>query len=382
MDTERRLTKARANLVMAAPFYGSLALRLKFKADDSIEESVVDGQTIRYNPKVIDKMTIEELTGHLAHLVLHPAMLHHTRRGNRDKKKWNQACDYAINPILKNSGFQLPVEKYLNPDFKDQSAEHIYAQLPDDPEEGEKPKDPPGDQPGNRPGKHPGDGAVDDNPERENPSETQNEEQQWKIAVAQAAHVAKQAGKLPADLERFVNDLLEPEHPWREILKRFVTERVPTDPNWRRSNRRFIHQNLYLPGKDSDAIGEIVVAVDVSGSVSQREMEAFAAEMKDIFEDVKPKKLHVIYCSSHIHKVDVFQPGDDFKVEPEGYGGTDFRPPFAYLEEHDIEPKCFVYLTDGYGPFPDEEDAPFPTLWCITNDNVSPPFGEHLTLQV
>jgi predicted metal-dependent peptidase len=374
MDTERRLTKARANLVMAAPFYGSLALRLKFKADESVEESVVNGEYVRYNPKVIDKMTIEELTGHLAHLVLHPSMLHHTRRNGRDEKKWNRACDYVVDGIVRNSGFQLPCSPLVSFDFKDMSAEQIYTLLPD-----EESEDPPR---GDKPGKHPGNGAVEDGPCVENPGEKANEEQQWKIAVAQAAHVAKQAGKLPADLERFVNELLEPEHPWREILQRFVSERAAIDPNWRRGNRRFVHQDLYLPAKDSDVIGEIVVVVDVSGSISSVELDAFAAEMGAIFEDVKPKKLHVIYCSAQIHKVDTFEPGDDFKIIPEGSGGTSFIPPFEWVEANDIKPKCLIYLTDGYGDFPEEEDAPFPTMWCITNEEVIPPFGEHLTLKI
>jgi predicted metal-dependent peptidase len=392
MDTERFLTKARSNLVMTSPFFGSLALRLKFKEDASVEETVCDGSYIRYNPKVIDKMTLEELTGHLAHLVFGPALLHHTRRGDRDKKKWNMASDYAINPILTEAGFQLPSNKYNSPQYKDKTVEQIYAELPDEPKN-DNPPDQPGDKPcdqpgegdknkGKKPGKSPpGDGGVEDSPSQTQ-SEKDQDESEWKIALAQALHAAKEQGKVPASLERLVEDMLEPEHPWRQILQRFITERVPTDTNWRRGNRRFIYNDLYLPGRDSDVIGEVVVAVDVSGSISEKEVNEFAAEISSIFDDVTPSKLHVIYCSSRIHKVDTFTPSDDFHITPEGCGGTDFRPPFKWVEENEIEPKCFIYLTDGYGPFPEEDDAPYPVLWCINNDQVTPPFGEHLTLTV
>jgi hypothetical protein len=52
------------------------------------------------------------------------------------------------------------------------------------------------------------------------------------------------------------------------------------------------------------------------------------------------------------------------------------------VEEHNINPRCLVYLTDGYGDFPDEDKVNFPTLWAINNNDVVPPFGEHVVIQV
>jgi predicted metal-dependent peptidase len=49
---EKKMVKARANLVMAHPFFGTLALRLKMIADEKIETAGCDGVTLRYNPKL------------------------------------------------------------------------------------------------------------------------------------------------------------------------------------------------------------------------------------------------------------------------------------------------------------------------------------------
>lgn len=370
----QKMVKARANLVMGHPFFGALALRLKMIEDPSIKTASCDGTSIRYNPKFVDKLPLSKVQGLIAHEVMHPAFLHHTRRGSRDKKKWNLACDYAINTILHNAGFDLPNGGCLNPAYNGMTAEHIYTLLPDDPD------DPDGD---NDPG---GDGGVDDSPNSQNgggsQSQQNHEEAEWKIAVAQAAHMAKQTGRLPGDIERMLEELFEPVLPWRNILRRFMTEKRNDDFSWKRGNRRFIAQGLYLPSRLSDdAMGEIVVVIDTSGSISQKELTEFGSEVKGIVDEVRPSKVRVIYCDSRIAHIDEFGPDDDLQFAAHGGGGTDFRPPFKWLEENQIVPRALVYLTDGYGPFP-EQEPDFPTLWCINNHDVIPPYGEHLILEV
>lgn len=377
----QKMVKARANLVMGHPFFGTLALRLKMVEDPSIETASCDGTSIRYNPKFVNKLPLSKVQGMIAHEVMHPAFLHHTRRGSRDKNKWNQACDYSINTILHNAGFDLPEGKYLNPAYDGMTAEHIYALIPDDP------KDDNGQGQGQGQGNDPGgDGGVDDSPNSQNSggsqSQQNHEEAEWKVAVAQAVHVAKQAGHLPGDIERMMEELFEPVLPWRNILRRFMTEKCNDDFSWTRGNRRFIAQGLYLPSRLSDAaMGEIVVVIDTSGSIGQKELTEFGSEIKSIVDEARPSKVRVIYCDSHIAHIDEFGPDDDLQFAAHGGGGTDFRPPFKWLEENQIVPRALVYLTDGYGPFP-EQEPDFPTLWCINNHDITPPHGEHLILEV
>lgn len=379
----QKMVKARANLVMGHPFFGTLALRLKIVEDPNIETASCDGTSIYYNPKFVDKMPLSKVQGMIAHEVMHPAFLHHTRRGARNVKKWNQACDYSINTILQNAGFDLPEGGCINPAYNGMTAEHIYTLLPDEPDDNNGSGQNPNGRQGNDPG---GDGGVDDSPNSQNnggsQSQQNHEEAEWKVAVAQAAHVAKQTGHLPGDIERMMEELFEPVLPWRNILRRFMTEKRNDDFSWKRGNRRFIAQGLYLPSRLSDdAMGEMVVVIDTSGSIGQKELTEFGSEIKGIVDEVRPSKVRVIYCDSRIAHIDEFGPDDDLQFAAHGGGGTDFRPPFVWLEENQIAPRALVYLTDGNGPFP-EQESNFPVMWCINNHDVTPPHGEHLILEV
>lgn len=397
MDHFKKITKARSNLVLGHPFFGSLALRLKIEPSLTQGLATCDGTTIRYNPEAVDELPLSKVEGMLAHTVMGPALLHHTRRGNRDIKKWNKASDYAINPILEAAGFDLPEGTFSSSQYANQTVEGIYASLPDAPENnsgggtsgqgsgGGSGQNQPDNSNGDNNNDEGGDGGVEDSPNCQSQGGSRadqvNEESEWKQALAQAAHVAKQAGKMPAGLERLIDDALESKLPWRDILRRFMTEKANDDFSWARGNRRFIADNLYLPSRHSEGTGEIVVVIDTSGSIGEKELNEFAAEVKDIVAENNPSKTYIMYCDARVAHVAEFNRGEDLEFGAYGGGGTDFRPPFKWLAERGIEPQCFVYLTDGYGPFP-EEEANFPTLWAITNHHVIPPHGEHLILDV
>lgn len=378
----KKMTKARSDLILGHPFFGTLALRLKMVEDPSIETATCDGSTLSYNPKFVDGLPLTKVKGLIAHEVMHPAFLHHTRRGNRDPKKWNAACDYAINTILSNAKFDLPNGGYTNPAYAGMTAEHIYTLLPDNPNDGNGGSNP-GGTGGNDPG---GDGGVKDSPNSQNGGSSQSqqnhEEAEWKVAVAQAAHVAKQSGKLPGDIERMLEELFEPQLPWRDVLRRFMTEKCNDDFSWARGNRRFLAAGLYLPSRQSDdAMGEVVVVIDTSGSIGEKELSEFGSEIKGIVDEVRPSMVRVMYCDARVAHVDEFTPNDDLEFAAHGGGGTDFRPPFNWLAERQITPRALVYLTDGYGPFPEIEPE-FPVLWVINNHKITPPHGEHLILEV
>lgn len=391
MDHFKKVTKARSNLVLGHPFFGSLALRLKIEPTLTEGLATCDGTTLRYNPEKVDELPLSKVEGMIAHTVMGPALLHHTRRGNRDKKKWNKASDYVINPILEKAGFDLPEGTFSGGQYDNMTVEHVYSILPEDDDdkngdgEGGGGAGGPGgndDEPNNDSG---GDGGVEDSPNSTNngasQAEQRQEESDWKQALSQAAHTAKQAGKLPGGLERLIDETMQAKLDWRETLHRFMTEKADDDYSWSRGNRRFVAEGLYLPSRISEGTGEVVVVIDTSGSIGEQELNEFAAEVRGIVEEVKPSKIYVMYCDARVAHVDEFDNADDLEFGAHGGGGTDFRPPFVWLAERGIEPHCFVYLTDGFGPFP-EEEASFPCLWAITNHVVTPPHGEHLILEV
>ncbi|MFZ0590052.1 MAG: M48 family metalloprotease, partial [Bryobacteraceae bacterium] len=127
-----RLTKARTALLLEHPFFGSLLFRLKMECHSGIATMATDGKTVFYNPGFVANLSSAELVGVLAHEVMHPALRHHTRRGDREAHRWNMAADYAINPLLVDAGLTLPADALQDDRFRNMSAERIYNLLADD----------------------------------------------------------------------------------------------------------------------------------------------------------------------------------------------------------------------------------------------------------
>jgi predicted metal-dependent peptidase len=121
-----RIQKARTALLLDHPFFGLLLFRLGTRPTTSIETMATDGISLFYNGDFVDTLNAAELIGTLAHEVLHPALQHHTRRGGRNRKRWNMACDFAINPLLLDTGFTLPKDVLIDHRFRGMSAERIY----------------------------------------------------------------------------------------------------------------------------------------------------------------------------------------------------------------------------------------------------------------
>src|SRR5437016_8037510 len=127
-QTEKKLTRARTQLNLNQPFFGTLCLRLKM-VSANVPTMITNGTRIAYNPAFVDGLTPAELQGSLAHEVLHCALGHHCRRGTRDPGLWNKAADYAINPIIIKNGLALPDGVLNDPQYTDLSAEEIYSRL-------------------------------------------------------------------------------------------------------------------------------------------------------------------------------------------------------------------------------------------------------------
>lgn len=358
MNTEiaHKLTRARTQLLLDFPFFGELALRLRLQEDDSVKTLAVDGRTIFYNPEFVGKLSENLSKSAMGHEVGHCVLDHIGRRDGRDPKRWNHAGDYFINAMLKDCGLEIGENWLYDPAYANMTTDQIYALLPDMPE-------------GN---------ALDDCRDGD-PDTNDVNATDWKIATIQAANTAKAMGKLPASLARFVEELTTPKVDWRDRLRRFVTEISRDDYSWMRPNRRFLGQGLYLPSLYSETMGEIVVAIDTSGSIDQATLNAFGGEIKAIVQSARPSKTTVIYCDAAVNHVDEFAPNDELHFEMHGGGGTDFRPAVNYVAKKGLNPACFIYLTDLYGPTGD--DPGFPFMWCCTTDVVAP-WGETVPIQV
>src|SRR5262245_28840198 len=371
---EQLLARARSRLLLDAPWFGSLALRLDVVLDDTFPGlAATDGTRVIFNPREVHFIPERCVTTVLAHEVLHCALLHLWRLGARDRELWNIAADHAINLALQENNFPFPPtgpwQGLKDPRFKGMSAEQIYAILRD-----ESPPPPP-------------EGWV---PDLQDPQSGDGQEGtgkmtagDWQIATEQATVVARRAGRLPAGVERLIGQVKEASVDWRAVLRDFVDHTIPSDYRWTRPNRRHIADGLYLPGVYKENAPRFVVAVDTSGSITQPMLDQMAGELTTILSDVRPERLDVVYCDAAIQGTASFEPdGAPVELKFLGGGGTAFKPVFDWVAKSGDEPACLIYLTDL-----ESSDTPvkpdFPVLWGTTlKTDRKGPFGDTIRVVV
>lgn len=218
--------------------------------------------------------------------------------------------------------------------------------------------------------------ATVEHVEAASPAEKRRQQHEWSIAAEQALRSAKGCGQEPAGVERPLNESRQSQQDWRAILRDFVTATTPSDYRWTPPNRRYIASGLYLPSVERRGLGEIVLAVDTSGSIGTRELGQFAAEILAISEEATPEAIHVVYCDAAVQSAQQFRPSEPLQLEPRGGGGTDFRPAFEWVAKNDIATVCLIYLTDlCCNSYPEAPE--YPVLW-VTDSRRTAPFGETL----
>lgn len=380
----QRLSKCRTRLLLDAPWWGSLAMRLKMEEAPGLGTFATDGTRILYDPIFAETLPDEQIIGVIAHEVFHCAMLHPFREGSRDHEQANIAMDYVVNLELHKAGFKLPPGGIpADTQYDGLAWETVYARR-------QKAGNPPpwgkgGQGSGNVLGATgpcmpaPKDGQGKDGA-GQSPAKGGMSAADWKIAVQSATNVCKGAGTVPAGFESLIDSARKDVADWRAILREFVENTVPSDYSWTNPNRRHIAHGLYLPGILRENLGHIAIAVDTSGSIDSGLLAAFCTEMNSIIAEAKPEKVSVIYADCAVHKIDVYGPDEQIEMKATGRGGTAFGPTFKAIEGWSDPPVCLLYFTDL-----ESSDTPsqpeYQTLWitseCVT---LNGPFGRTIRI--
>ncbi|NCB23265.1 MAG: hypothetical protein EOM56_10595 [Deltaproteobacteria bacterium] len=440
---EQHITRARAALVMEHPFFGSLALRLRLKADPNCADMWTDGKTLAYNPVFATALSPKSLVGAMAHEVLHLAFGHHLRRKGRDASQWNRACDLAINHILLETGFTLPQGFAHNPAYAGMNADEIFealVNLQDAPankgaksaqavqgtektegagagsfeggkqqelasqpqstqgsrqQDEQKDQTPPQATAGNKAaqrgkgkqeqseGKVSFIGEVADHPDAQgaqNDQALKAAQQEADIAMMQALQRARHMGSMPAGLARQLNHAWRPKLDWQSLLQRFLEQCAQNDYSWTSPNRRYLYQNIYLPARREARLPHVALAVDCSGSVDEQALAMFCAELTSVL-DAYDTTLTVLYHDTKVQKTETLTRMDmPATLTPVGGGGTDYRPVCTHIEDENLQPTCLIWFTDlECNRYPAEPE--YPVLWvCSAKQQEQPPFGQVLYL--
>lgn len=414
MTIDPRMIKARSSLVTSQPFFGTLALYLQLVEDPSVETMSTDGDKLFYDPAFLDRITPKELKGVIAHEVMHCAYQHHLRRGTRDAELWNDAADYAINPDLIASGFELPEGVFLDVQYKGMSVEEIYARLKAERSNGQPkpqgsagsggsagggnspspaqpapggPKNGPSTGPGASPGSPspaqgtnpppsgatgptgPGSsarwGQVKDAAPAHEAAAQGEAKAEWERRVRQAVAVAARAnaGTVPGNLQGVVQALNKPTVDWRSELQAFIRDKTVMDYSWTNPNKRFLNSGFILPGVKANGIKKLGIVVDTSGSVDERLLSKFFVEIEDAMEAAAVQEVIVVQCDARVQLVTSYTAGDVINPKVVGRGGTRFAPAIEWYKENEPDVAALIYFTDlecdDYG-----EEPYCPLLWA------------------
>lgn len=409
-DIETKLSAARTQLILDRPFLGSLVLRLPMKAADCswCETVATDAKSFYYNPNFIDALHPDHLPFVLAHEALHCALSHFARRQHRDPRRWDIACDLAVNALLVKDGL-TPAPGYMcDLGFDGMTAEEIYPEIKDeienksqdehawqDPdqesEEKEQQQNPrerqtPDLNPQDRPAPLTDDQkggqesqGLSPRPDPLSPDEQESLSTQWQQRMAGAAQIAMQAGKMNGDMARLIDHLLQPQLPWRNLLAHYLTNLARDDYSYSRPSARRGDPAVY-PSLRSAQVN-IAVALDTSGSVDDQQLREFVSELNAIKSQVQARiTLHA--CDTDLAESGpwVFEPWQNMELPQKftGGGGTSFKPIFRWLDSLDQAPDVLVYFTDAEGEFPASPPI-YPVLWLVKGKE-QVPWGNRVQL--
>lgn len=364
----RDLDKVKSSVFLGrnAAFLGSLMCSMNFIWTREISTAATDGVNVYWNPEYFLSLPEKSRNTDLMHELWHAALLHSIRKGTREHKPWNIACDIKIDLMLEGEGYDFTgIEGVLTSpqlnarQYVDWVEEDIYDDIMNN-------NPPPNSQ---------GPGQV-----RLDILEGDSQQKQAAVnAVVQAMESAKiqgQAGQIPGAVTETISKFLDPVVPWEVILMQFFTDLIEEDYSWQRPNRRY--GDMYLPSrvKDEGRLEHLCYYLDVSGSITEQEILRFNSEVKHIQTVLKPQKLTLVQFDTGITDVRVFEEDDPFDaIEIHGRGGTSLVPVRQHIQKN--EPTAAIIFSDLQVNPMQPLTKDIPVIWVATGSpGATVPFGK------
>ena len=441
-NSEERMIKARAKLMKGNVGMATMLLKLTLIEDNErCKTMATNGINIYWNDEFVKSISDEEIQAVLVHEASHVIWEHPLRKGKRNHELWNIATDYVINSwIAYDLGMPLPEGGLLDRQYKGQSAEQVYRTLSNDEDALDDALEnlQSNSDNGNSDSDADADADTDSDSDSDSSSDsndTANGNGKGKSLEEKLADLPKSSGEvwiptnengqelsptemaeLQEELQRTITmaDKLDTigENPtggfgkameqlnesyvdWVDVMRDLLQSVYSNNPTWTRLNKRHSWRGINLPSRDKEPQGgELAIAIDTSGSVSQEELNVFATEINSLAEECGINKIRVCYCDTTVHKNSKGEWWDEYDLDCEelelvcrGGGGTDFDPPFNLYNDYTddtSEVVAFIYFTDGYGQCSSEVEPSVPVIWALSggenNWSNELPFGEKVAI--
>jgi predicted metal-dependent peptidase len=371
------LSKAKIAVMtnMKLAFFSVLMMNMRYRWNEATPYAATNYRTIFLNPVFYATLTPGQRVFLLMHEVCHVAFCHNLRRGARDAKRWNYACDYYINLMLCDHGFEWLGMGLLDEQYRGMNAEQIYDLLPENcgfPAFNFDLLDPPEDE--------------EDQPQ---PKPEIVEFDMNKLVMQAAMQAQKTCGGqgIPSDVQVFLEKLLNPKLPWHIILKRWFSKYSRKGQTWSRRNKRYA--DAYMPAKYTPSLANAAFATDISVSVTDDQYNVIASEVSGVFQKMNPDWITYLQFSDKITSVTKVKSVRELKaIKFVGRGGTSVKDLFEWANKE--KPTVLVILTDGgifeWGDL-DANGDPLPpacdVVWLIhDNPTFECPFGKIIHYEI
>jgi predicted metal-dependent peptidase len=403
MNAEEKIIRGKVLLQKDNPFFAYILLHMKQQKKNTIPSMGVDFNfNLYYNEEFVSKLSDNDLKFVLCHEVLHVALGHLVRRGNRIGSVWNVACDIVVNDILSNFFYStllyegITAKTLVNygiviKDVSKKCAEEIYDELIKHYQENEELR------------KLIDSWTFDEHISIDGLSEEEKRELERKYGksieeikkdiedmikkkVVEANSLCKMKGNISLGIERYFDKLLKTRLNWKSILRRTISDMIPYDFSYKYPSRKSISANVYLPSVQKDKKLEVMCVVDLSASISDEEMREFMTEVYNIAKSFRNIKMYVItHDYTPQDEIEITNGCIDklLKIKLHGGGGTSHKWLPKLLKEKYPCVRLIVCFTDACTEFPDKNEMTGKeVLWIVSkNEEVSIPFGKVIRLE-
>ena len=357
----------------ASTFLTTIYCSLRFSWDTSIPTACTNGVRLQINPVWFTTLSEPMRITLLAHEIWHVAYMHMARVMSRNFRTWNEACDHAINLMLKEHGYKFDINPMTGREmglhdsrFTDMSADQIYEILDREKQAG-KPENP---------------DFVEDFEAATTPEEAVQVEAKITQTLIRAATLSRmnadEAGDIPGDVVLAIEKLLNPQLPWHQIMSGFFNELSEQTRSWSRPNRRY--QDMYLPSNGGvEGLDHIMWSIDASISMSDHHLTVINTEIAAVKRMFNPKKMTIVVFDTEIRDVWEVTDADEFsRLTIKGRGGTDLHELMEFAQK--TAPDALVVFTDMEFTVP-PKPGKVPVLWiCLDNPGYTAPYGRMIHL--
>lgn len=306
--------------------------KLEFR--DSLAARPVDndGRSICYNERLLRYVSEDDCRFYIAQQLLHLQLNHFARRGDRDERLWKKAADAVVNAMLRDEGFELPMNSVLPPEDTARSAEALYSVfLKDEEEQGES----------------------------ESPDEVEL------IPDKRPDPKDKRAGKDSNAQERAID-----EPGLAAIVKGLAELLEPStqlDFDWFPGST--IRDGMLRHEFRAYPVAHAEILLDTSASVDEELLRAFVRGVKGLLR--QDAVIRVGCFDTKFYGFQEIRNEDDIqKLELRGAGGTDFH---AAIGAFTGDAENRIIFTDGFAEMPEQRcDA----IWVVYGSTtIHPPGG-------